>query len=76
MESEPKSTPPPLSRPEFNDYIVFHAHKLSPMDLNTLVDRLPEMRKTFPEVRTPDFPRTPERLEFLADVVETFAAGK
>ncbi|RYD76521.1 MAG: hypothetical protein EOP84_16755, partial [Verrucomicrobiaceae bacterium] len=75
MESEHESSTPLLSRTEFVDYIVFHAHKLSANDLQALASQLPEIRKEFPEVRPPDFPHTPERLEFLADVVEAFLAG-
>ncbi len=76
MDSKPRPSKPPLSRTEFNDYIVYHAHRLSPKDLHTLVGQLPELRKGFSEVKTKEFPHTPERLEFLADVVEAFVSGK
>lgn len=67
---------PVLSPADFEDYLIFHAHKLSPKDLRVVVGRLPEMRKGFAEVRPADFPHTPQRLEFLADVLEAFIAGK
>ena len=67
---------PALSQAEFEDYLIFHAHKLSPKDLRIVAGRLPELRKTFSEIRPVDFPHTPERLEFLADVLEAFIAGK
>ena len=68
-------TTPPLSRTQFNDYIVYHAHRLSPKDLRTLADQLPSLRDGFSEVRTSQFPHTPERLHFLADVLEAFVSG-
>jgi uncharacterized membrane protein YkvA (DUF1232 family) len=75
MSQNPEDTAAPLGRDEFRDYLVFHAHKLSLHDLRVLADRLPELRKGFPEVQTPQFPHTPARLAFLADVVESFVAG-
>jgi uncharacterized membrane protein YkvA (DUF1232 family) len=70
-----ESANPPLSRTEFNDYVVYHAHKLTPKDLRTLNEQLPALRKDFEGVQTPEFPHTPERLAFLADVVEAFVSG-
>ncbi|MHA3775489.1 YkvA family protein [Verrucomicrobiota bacterium sgz303538] len=76
MKSKTEKSPPPLSRTEFNDYIVFHAHKLSPKDLHTVAAQVPTLREGFSEVKAAAFPRTPERLAFLADIVEAFSAGK
>lgn len=75
MDSKTDPTTPPLSRTEFNDYIVYHAHRLSPKDLRTLAEQIPSLREGFAEIRTSQFPHTPERLHFLADVVEAFVSG-
>lgn len=75
MDSKTNPTAPPLSRTEFNDYIVYHAHRLSPKDLRTLAEQIPSFRQGFSEIRTSQFPHTPERLHFLADVVEAFVSG-
>ncbi len=76
MSQNPEGAAPALSREEFRDYLVFHAHRLSLHDLRVLADRLPELREGFPEVQTPQFPHTPARLGFLADLVEAFVAGQ
>ena len=75
-KSPEKSATPPLTAAEFNDYIIFHAHKLTPHDLRVLSDRLPKVRESFSQVKTSNFPHTPERLHFLADVVEAFIRGR
>ena len=77
MSQDPEeSTVQPVSRTEFNDYLIFHAHKLSPHDLRVLAERLPALRESFAEVKSVHFPHTPARLAFLADVVEAFVAGR
>lgn len=76
MSQNPEeSAAPPLSGAEFNDYVTFHAHKLSPRDLRVLGERLPALRERFADVKSSHFPHTPERLGFLADLVEGFVGG-
>jgi hypothetical protein len=75
MSQQPTNEALPLSAAEFHEYIVFHAHKLTRQDLTALVARLPTLRQEFDSVRPPEFPHTPVRLHFLADVVEEFVRG-
>src|SRR5688500_19651624 len=61
---------------EFRDYLVYHSQRLSMHDLKVLAERMPSLRDGFPATKTSKFPHTPARLDFLADVVESFVAGK
>jgi uncharacterized membrane protein YkvA (DUF1232 family) len=76
MSQSSKVDTPAVSQDEFREYLIFHAKKLSPQDVRVLAALLPEMRKNFPEVKTDAFPHTPERLMFLADLIEAFVAGR
>ena len=59
---------------EFLDYVSRGAAKVTPAALHELYGKLPELRGRFAEVQAEGFPKTPEQLEFLADVVTAFVS--
>ena len=70
-----ETDPLPAHERDFVQFIIHGAASVTPADVHALVRRLPELRDRFQKVDAPGFPRAPEQLSFLADVVESFAAG-
>jgi uncharacterized membrane protein YkvA (DUF1232 family) len=61
---------------DFAEFIASHAAKVTPADVYELHARLPELREQAAGVDAAGFPQAPAQFQFLADVVESFAADQ
>jgi uncharacterized membrane protein YkvA (DUF1232 family) len=61
--------------PEMVEFVIHGASKITPRELEKVVRAIPDLRLEWSQVDPITYPHLAEQLEFLARLVEDFAAG-